>query len=363
VKLNPLPLAVAIRVFPALKRAEQRRTNKVWRLPRAMLVFDTETQTDEAQRLTFGSYRFFVDNELHEEGLFYADDLPAKDRKTLEGYVAEKNRRGTHLLLLNRRKFLKKFYKAVYKGRALLVGFNLPFDLSRIAIAGRPARGRFAGGFSLALWSYIKNGIEKPDPHRPSVGVKHIDSKRALKGFTARFGADLSDLIPEDSATGGPEKGYKFRGHLLDLRTLAFAMTDRAYSLDSACRGFGVQHGKQHVARHGVVTKKYIDYNRRDVQATSELAVKLLAEYAKHPINLQPTKAYSPASIGKAYLQAMGIVPILERQSDFPLSYVGYAQTAFFGGRTSAHIRKVPVPVIYVDFLSMYPTVNGLMDL
>jgi len=360
---KPLPLAVAIRVFPALKRAEQRRTNKVWRPPRAMLVFDTETRTDEAQRLTFGSYRFFVDNELHEEGLFYADDLPAKDRKTLEGYVAEKNRRGTHLLLLNRRKFLKKFYKAVYKGRALLVGFNLPFDLSRIAIAGRSARGRFAGGFSLALWSYIKNGSEKPDPHRPSVGVKHIDSKRALKGFTARFGADLPDLIPEDSATGEPEKGYKFRGHLLDLRTLAFALTDRAYSLDSACRAFGVEHGKQHVARHGIVTYDYIDYNRRDVQATAELAFKLLAEYAKHPINLQPTKAFSPASIGKSYLHGMGITPILERQSDFPEAYLGFAQTAFFGGRTSAHIRKVPVPVVYVDFLSMYPTVNSLMDL
>ena len=362
-KPKPLPLAVAIRVFPALKRAEQKRTNKVWRIPRAILVFDTETQTDEAQRLTFGSYRFFVDNELHEEGLFYADDLPSKDRKTLEGYVAEKNRRGTHLLLLNRREFLKKFYKAVYKGRALLVGFNLPFDLSRIAIAGRSARGRFAGGFSLALWSYIKQGIEKPDPHRPGVGVKHIDSKRALKGFTARFGADLPDLIPEDSATGEPEKGYKFRGHLLDLRTLAFALTDRAYSLDSACRAFGVEHGKQHVTRHGIVTYDYIDYNRRDVQATAELAVKLLAEYAKHPVNLQPTKAFSPASIGKSYLHGMGITPILERQSDFPTACLGFAQTAFFGGRTSAHIRKVPVPVVYVDFLSMYPTVNSLMDL
>ena len=120
---------------------------------------------------------------------------------------------------------------------------------------------------------------------------------------------------------------------------------------------------KQHVAKHGIVTKTYIDYNRRDVQATSELAVKLLAEYAKHPINLQPTKAYSPASIGKAYLRAMGIGPILERQPDFPAAYLGFAQTAFFGGRTSAHIRKSPVPVVYVDFLSMYPTVNGLMDL
>jgi len=59
----------------------------------------------------------------------------------------------------------------------------------------------------------------------------------------------------------------------------------------------------------------------------------------------------------------MGIPPILERQPDFPKRYLGYAQSAFFGGRTSAHIRKVPVPVVYTDFLSMYPTVNSLMDL
>jgi hypothetical protein len=328
-----------------------------------MLVFDTETRIDASQRLTFGSYRFLVNGQLREEGLFYADDLPSKDRETLGQYVVAHKKRGSRLLLLTRREFLKKFYKAVYKGRALLVGFNLPFDLSRIAFTSRPARGRFAGGFSLALWSYVKQGIERADPHRPSLGIKHIDSKRALKGFTARFGADEVDLIPEDSVTGEPEKGYKFRGHMLDLRTLAFALTDRSYSLESACRAFGVKHGKQRVAKHGVVTKTYIDYNRRDVQATSELAVKLLTEYRKHPINLQPTKAYSPASIGKAYMRAMGIGPILERQPNFPAAYLGFAQTAFFGGRTSAHIRKVPVPVVYVDFLSMYPTVNGLMDL
>ena len=59
----------------------------------------------------------------------------------------------------------------------------------------------------------------------------------------------------------------------------------------------------------------------------------------------------------------MGIKPILERQPDFPKEYLGYAQSAFFGGRTSAHIRKVAVPVVYTDFLSMYPTVNSLMNL
>jgi hypothetical protein len=57
----------------------------------------------------------------------------------------------------------------------------------------------------------------------------------------------------------------------------------------------------------------------------------------------------------------MGINPILKRQANFPKEYLGYAQTAFFGGRTSVHIRKVVCPVVYTDFLSMYSTVNSLM--
>ena len=293
-------LPIAIRVFPLLEHTEPKiRTDKIWRAPRAMLVVDTETRTDSTQRLTFGSYRFFVDSELQEEGLFYADDLSKRERKTLERYVARRNKEALKiseipLLLLTRREFLKKFYKTVYKSRALLVGFNLPFDLSRLAIAARPARGRFAGGFSFAFWSYPKNGVERLSTRRPSIGIKHIDSKRALKGFTARFGPDDSDLIPDDSATGKPQKGYKFRGHMLDMRTLAFAITDRSYSLESACKSFGVEHGKQHVSRHGVITNKYIDYNRRDVEATSELAFKPSRRIRKAPNKPSTNKSLFP---------------------------------------------------------------------
>jgi hypothetical protein len=365
---NPVLLPIAVRVFPAFElEPEKYPRNKVWRLPRAMFVFDTETRTDETQWLTFGSYRFFWKNELQEEGLFYADDLPAKDVRTLKQYAATRNRSSADavsLRFLTRRQFLEKLFRAAYKSRALLVGFNLPFDLSRIVFESRYARLRFAGGFSLAAWSYFdEKGVERISTHRPGIGVKQIDSKRALKGFTARYKPDKLDLIPEDSATGEPEEGYKFRGHMLDLRTLAFALTDEGYSLESACEAFRVEHGKQKVTKHGEVTNAYIDYNRRDVEATSELALNLIAEYKKHPINTQPTKAYSPASLGKGYLRAMGITPILEREPLFPSPYLGFAQTAFFGGRTSAHIRKVSVPVVYVDFLSMYPTVNALMDL
>jgi hypothetical protein len=369
-KISPLPLAV--RVYPESPNANQEkqrdRPPRHWHCPNVMLVFDTETRTDATQRLTFGSYRFLVAGQCREEGLFYADDLPAGDLATLKDYIAihkaDVADSKAELRLLTLSEFLDKFHRAAYKSRCLLVGFNLPFDLSRIAGDFASARGRFAGGFSLGLWFYRDElGRIRRHQNRPRIGIKHIDSKRALKGFTARNNPDEADLIPEGSETGKPEKGYIFRGHILDLRTLAFALTDESYSLESACEAFGVEHLKQRATRHGEVTEEYIDYNRRDVLATSELPVKLLKEYEKHGLSLQVTKAYSPASIGKAYLREMGIEPILKRQPGFSRKYLGYAQSAFFGGRTSAHIRKVPVPVVYIDFLSMYPTVNGLMRL
>src|SRR5712692_2130075 len=233
----PTPLPIAVRVYPKPENLKQdKRGRRLWQLPAAMLVFDTESRTDATQRLTFGSYRFIKNGECTEEGLFCADDLPVEEWKALDRYAATHRpdtvgARLARIPLQTLRQFLDQLYWAAYKGRCLLVEFNLPFDLSRIARDFAPARGRFAGGFSLELWSYLdRTDREHANPYRPRVGIKQIDSKRALKGFTARNKADRSDLIPEGSPTGEPERGYIFRGHLLDLRTLAFALTDRGYS-------------------------------------------------------------------------------------------------------------------------------------
>ena len=55
------------------------------------LCFDTETRIDLRQELTFGVYRIcqLVNDSyrLYEEGIFYADSLPANERKVLENYV------------------------------------------------------------------------------------------------------------------------------------------------------------------------------------------------------------------------------------------------------------------------------------
>ncbi len=89
----------------------------------------------------------------------------------------------------------------------------------------------------------------------------------------------------------------------------------------------------------------------------------MLSEYARHPIALQPTVAYSPASIAKSYLKAMGISPRLTSQPEFPNELLGHAMSAFYGGRAEVHLRHVPVPVQVVDFTSMYPTVDILLGL
>ena len=363
-------LSLAVRVYPkSAKPPRERAPRRHSKTPEALFVFDTETRTDATQRLMFGSYRFYLGGRCLEEGIFHADDLSDDELRILKRYVArhrpETGNEGVpELRLLTRGQFVDRLYLAAYKSRCLVVGFNLPFDFARIAHGFGKARQTFLGGFSLDLWSYLdKLGIRRSNHYRPRLCIKQIDSKRALKGFTSRKDPDTIDLIPEGSATGEPDPTHTFRGHLLDLRTLAFALTDIGHSLKSACEAFGVENGKTTASEHGVVTDEYVDYNRRDVLATTELAYKLLEEYEKHPIPLQVTKAFSPASIGKGYLRAMGIRPVLERQPDFPREYLGFAQSAFYGGRTSAHIRKVVTPVVYTDFLSMYPTVNSLMGL
>jgi hypothetical protein len=363
---------IAIRVYPVFPKQEDetgRAKRGWWPLPREIFVFDTETRTDSTQRLMFGSYRILIDRRWIEEGLFYPDDLTRKELRTLQRYARSHKPRtapdgNQRLRLIPVRTFVNELFGDLYKSRCLLVAFNHPFDLSRIARDFGDARGRQAGGFSLGIWTYLgKDGYERRNRYRPRITIKQIDSKRALIGLTSRMNPDAEDRIPEWSKTGKPKKGYNFKGHFLDLRTLAFALTDVGYSLESACDGFDVEHKKQKARRHGKITAKYIDYNRGDVLASSELTLKLIEEFRKHRISLQVTKAFSPASLGKAYLRDMHIDPVMTRQSDFPKQFIGYAQSAFYGGRTSAHIRKVPVPVVYVDFRSMYPTVNALMKL
>ncbi len=349
-----------------MMRSASMRPAKWWR---SVLICDTETTIEPTQRLTFGSYRFGTwrrDGTLviTEEGLFHANTLAAVDP---EGFAffseyAAIHKPDTTGLNRNRdlafrscREFLDNVLWPAMQQDALIVGFHLPFDLSRIACNVSPARGRHQGGFSFVLWDYLNPETGKCKEHqfRPRVRVTQIDSKRSRMDITQ----------PKGRPIGSNGKPVIYRPGFLDLRTLAFALTDRGYSLRSACDAFDVAQRKADPGEHGRITSDYIAYARQDVKATGSLLEALRADFDRHPIDLDPCRAMSPASIAKAYYRAMGITPRLAVQPDFSPELLGYAMSAYYGGRVECTIRRTPVPIVHTDVLSQYPSVNANMGL
>lgn len=358
------PIAIRpymVKTVPAVPSGHTGRVVKGW--GKYVLIFDTETTVDASQRLLFGSYRYCRWESgilvCVEEGLLYADDLPASNPdgfSILQQYARTNVATvaagfSTDLHLLSRSAFLKDvFFPAACEAKALIVGFNLPFDISRLASEWGEGRRKYYNGFSFVLGEYRdkRTGELKEDAYFARVGIKHIDSKRSFMGFT-----------------GGREtrKGKGWPDRFLDVRTLAFALTNIGHSLASACKAFGVEHGKQDVAEHGIISNEYIAYNRRDVLATQELLEKLREEFDRHPIALDPCRTYSPASVAKSYLRALGVNFPKNQFPNISPELLGITLGAYFGGRAEIRIRRTVIPVVYVDFLSMYPTVNSLMHL
>src|SRR6266536_1993909 len=148
-----LPGSIALRAFPRrVRRAksahEPRSGIETIAWPRSVLIFDTETSVDAAQALLFGSYNYCrwqgEKLECLEEGLFYADELPAQAPKEFSVLVCYANSERADaiakgikpLRFLSRRDFIEEvFYPAAYDAGALVVGFNLPFDLTRIGVS------------------------------------------------------------------------------------------------------------------------------------------------------------------------------------------------------------------------------------
>jgi len=110
-------------------------------------VFDTETRITADQSLTFGVYRRCQLTggrySVTEEGIFYADDLPAKERRVLASYVEREAPDVTsfppQFPLYSRSQFMQKvFWPAIKRDGALVCGLSLPFDLTRLICATRP---------------------------------------------------------------------------------------------------------------------------------------------------------------------------------------------------------------------------------
>ena len=311
------------------------------------LIFDCETTIDAAQALRVGFFQVRESGTLVREGLFFDEEiLSDADIATILAF-GETN----CLEVLSADEFRADVFLQIgYHWQGSIVGFNLPFDISRIAIGHGEARKHMRGGFSFPL---------TPNKYDPKVRVKHLSRRAALIDFakpaiqtTGRSGRKRGEKVPHN------------RGYFCDIKTLAASLTSRSFSLGSLCEFLGTQTRKRVTDEHGgPITPDYLHYARADVQATWECYEALIAKYTEHGLDKPAHRILSEASIGKGYLDQMGIEPLLACQPDIDRSIFGKIMCGYYGGRAEVRIRREIREVIYADFKSMYPTVNSLMGL
>ena len=103
---------------------------------------------------------------------------------------------------------------------------------------------------------------------------------------------------------------------------------------------------------------------RRDAETTWLCYDALIERYEAHGLrNKQASRIYSEASLGKAYLDAMGVKPWMRPKQSYSPQTLGRIMSAYYGGRAEVHRRREVVRTAYCDFVSMYPTMCTLMGL
>jgi hypothetical protein len=357
--------------------------------PNEALVFDTETLPGPAQNIRFLVWRYYRDphhrmpaHTCVEEGIAYPDEIDADSRRLLEAFVETHDAAtspgfASRLLLkplswwINQRFY---GYGHDHRDRCDLVGFNLLFDLGRLARYWAPAKGDYRGGFSLGFAGrYDAAGKWHDTKYRPRITLRAIDPRRTLLRWAGQIRND-------------PDR-QRGRGRFVDLRALAFALTDRSHTLETACAAFGDRYEK-HQVDYNVLSDELVAYALDDVRHSSTLYRNCLAELREHPgVDLQPHRLFSPAGVGSRYLEAIGLSrPLVkftaltgrqlgwdrgralrstiapdQARGDLDPAVLGWAMSAFYGGRAEARVVRTPVPVAVVDFTSMYPSVNALL--
>lgn len=313
------------------------------------LVFDCETTTDIRQDLNFLWWRFCELKEgryiCQQEGLVYADSLDAKSTQLIRGFAHNKpaeveDRCPKDILVQPRTEFVDgEFWQAIQAG-AVIVCFNAPFDLSRLALEYREAQSKNTG-WSMVLWTR-KGGA---DVFRPKLRIKPKDSRSAFISL----------------AGGDPDNHVVYPGRFLDLSVLGWALRNRHMDLNGFLRSFGLKPKMDHEPT-GRVTKNELKYGRTDVERTVELLNAMKSEYDGFPLSLPPERAFSAASITKAFLEEMGIKQPSQK-FDLPDKTLGKCMQAYYGGRSEIRIRHQEVPVVVCDTTSEYPSVAGLLGL
>jgi hypothetical protein len=231
----------------------------------------------------------------------------------------------------------KEFLPLAHAGRAVVVGFNLPFDLARIAAEWEPKRkvaGKRAWTLSLiprsnSRWAYV-----------PRLRVERVNSAMSFIRFTGTKG-----------------RWRNFEGAFVDLRTFVRALTGEKHSLKSAGEAFNCVRRKTDADYHGPVTKRFLDNGLNDVELTWEVFSKCRERYATFGLKVHPSRVYSSATLAKSLWEERGIVP-----PTLTAKLNGRLMAAFYAGKVECRVRAREVQdVAVLDFTSQYPSLYCLL--
>ena len=321
---------------------------------RGLLLFDCASTKDINQRLLFGS---FAQCELNEKrgryeplecGLFYADGADGHTADPLskrEREIIERFAQGSLYRVLPLKKFREEIFLSILAKGLLVAGWNLPFLLSRIAVHTNPSRDN---GRSFSLYFARRNSGEVSGCW-PGIQVESIGAGQTLY-------RNLK-VSPRDKEWKRSQNAKKVRP--LDLQSLSLALTGEVWSgPDAACDMFGLPKvlgvGYENEGR---VTKPEIEHSLRGLFRQLELLNALKAEFDRHRIvAAYPDRIISPGSLVKNYFRAVNVKPPF--CSD---KLNGIAMQSTIAGRVEAKIRRVPVPVTYLDWHACYPAISELL--
>jgi hypothetical protein len=274
------------------------------------LIFDCETRITADQTLTFGFWRFCELRDGRfvalEEGILLDDSRGLSDKEIAAiSDFAKRNKADTaddgfdRIRVYSRFKFLREVLGLAIQAKAFIVCFNAGFDLSRLAVDWGTARN---GGWSLIFfqWRNPKTGQLEPLKYFPRIVIKALSSKTSIIHSTRppmREPRIEGEKVPHWPAA-----------RFLDPRTLLWALRNRSYSLESACKEFKTEHQKIDHGPTGKVSREEIEYARGDVACTVDLLNTVKQEFDLHPISAGPDQMFSPASVAKSYLEELNIL-------------------------------------------------------
>jgi hypothetical protein len=315
------------------------------------LIFRCATTNDEKHDLLFGAYTCahlkngeFAADEI---GLFYRDGHPEELR------VLERFAKDSAFELGNIDDFRRKVFLKYVKAGALIVAYDAPFEISRIAIKwNKSLKRRRAFSFYFRLFPDKKTGMMRPSGYEPGILIESLDAAKAIYR-PIKYMFQGRDAEQEDEQKSS-------NVHILDLKTLVSVLTGENYPFSSAAKIFGIPASRTRNSS-ARVTKPAIEQLLRDVTGELELLNRLGKELARHPADLIPERCYSSATLAKSYFSAMGIKPPQDKFK-IPDKINGIAAQAFFAGRAECLIRRTPVPVTYVDFHAQFPAVSKLLN-